>query len=87
MLLRIIYGTTTIRSELRKMSKQTREENVEITTSSTKASCIYYKKKIDTSEEDALRVCIRSDDDRLRVLESCHAGMEGNMLVSYSYTE
>ena len=46
---------------------------------------LYYKKKTDTTEEDAFRVCIRSDDDMLRVLESCHAGMEGNKLVSYNY--
>ena len=40
-----------------------------------KCGLLYYKKKKGCN--DAWTVCVRSKDEKKRVLESCHSGVEG----------
>ena len=40
---------------------------------------LYYKKAVKggASAGDEWRVCARNEEEKLRILESCHSGMEG----------
>ena len=41
---------------------------------------MYYKRNVD-SENEPWRVCVQTKEEKIRVLESCHGGIEGKMSV------
>ena len=39
---------------------------------------LYYKRAVtDGESKEPWRICVRSEEDKRRVIESCHAGVEG----------
>ena len=50
----------------------------------TEDGVLYYRKNVETGDkqEDSLwRICVRTCEDKMRILESCHAGLAGNEMM------
>ena len=43
---------------------------------------LYHRKSSDSSQDD-WRVCVRSDEEKLRILELCHAGVGGEKVTKW----
>ena len=48
---------------------------------------LYYRKAADTSSEASWRISVRTEEDRHRIMESCHAGVEGITIIGASLSE
>ena len=46
-----------------------------------KKGMLYYKRVSETEEEEPLRICVRTEKEKSKILESCHAGVEGSVLL------
>ena len=63
--------------DCRKESKPTCGASVKIT-SKLEDGILYYKRVVANCESKELwRICMRREEDKRRVIESCHAGVEG----------
>ena len=47
---------------------------------------LYYRRAVKTKEsrlkEGNWRICVRTEEEQQRILESCHAGLEGNIVIT-----
>ena len=64
-----------------KERKQTLEGNV-ATISSLEEGVLYYKK---ASDESDWKFCIRSTDEKGKIMESCHVGIGGRYIIQQLY--
>ena len=42
---------------------------------------LYFRKKVSDDNSEPWRICVHSEDEKRRVLESCHSGVEGWQIV------
>ena len=44
---------------------------------------LYYRRAngADEWEEEPFRICVRTEEEKVRIMESCHAGVEGMLIV------
>ena len=50
----------------------------------SKMGVLYYRKNVekgDKQEDSLWRICVRTCEDEMRILESCHAGSAGNGMM------
>ena len=61
---------------IRKGKKQLTTKNAARTTSSKMVM-----RASETEEEEPWRICVRTETEKSKIMESCHAGVDGNVLL------
>ena len=42
---------------------------------------LYYKRASETEDEEPWRICVRTETEKSKIMESCHAEVEGMVLL------